>query len=487
MAAMVTVAVIAVVGSFRDRLLQFVPDDAFYYFEIARRISLGQGSTFDGINYTNGYHPFWLVVLSLTSLLRLTREAEVRLAMVLGVIMLGAAVFFLRAVAGKLVQSDRWVALLLPASALSFATIYGLESQLAALLFAVLLWQVARSETAPGVGRGAIVGMIAGGLVLARLDSALYVIALDLIWIVRLWRRRGQEDSRLSFRGWLACLVAQVAVVTPYLAFNLCFFRHVLPISAVIKSERSGWLNLSWAGSLLAMLSVAGLGAGLIAGWLGLRRPMKMVWQTALVGSGLTLVLNLVAGGKESYSWYFTLPVMCTGLFVCVLVSNLKASGIRSTVLGGLVMGCGLIVLASSFSARLSPPKFAPRMDRAHWIAANAPAQAVFAEGNCGILGHFSQRPFINLDGLANSFSYEQSIRDDRVADWLRAAGFNAVALPANTALEPLADGSYRMRLVVSGVTRRTIRLALRRWDEGERGAPGSYIVWRVIRIEDGA
>lgn len=487
MAALATVTVIAVAGSFRDRLLQFIPDDAFYYFEIARRISLGQGSTFDGINRTNGYHPLWLLVLSLTSLLRLSREAEARVAMVVGVIILGVAVFVLRGVAGRLAPSDRWVALLVPVAALSFASIYGLESQLAALMLSTLLWQVARSEAEPGVGRGVLVGIIAGGLVLARLDGALYVIALDLIWIGRLWRRRGQEGWPASFHGLLVCLLAQLAILTPDLALNLFFFGHLLPISAVIKAERAGGINLSWAGSLLAVLSVAGLAIGLMASWLGRRRQMKMVWQTALIGSALTLVLNLVAGGKESYSWYFTLPVMCSGLFVCVLVSHLRTFGIRSSALAGIVMGCGLIVLTGSISARLSQPKFAERMDRARWIAANAPAQAIFAEGNCGILGYLSQHSFINLDGLTNSFSYEQAIRDNKVADWLKVAGLNAVALPANAAPEPLADGSYRMRLVVSGVSRRTIRLELCRWDEGEPGTPGNYLLWRVISIEDGS
>ena len=35
-------------------------DDAFYYFGIARNIVAGHGSTFDGINATNGYHPLWM-------------------------------------------------------------------------------------------------------------------------------------------------------------------------------------------------------------------------------------------------------------------------------------------------------------------------------------------------------------------------------------------------------------------------------------------
>ena len=40
----------------------FVRDDAYYYFKVAQNISEGHGSTFDGINPTNGYHPLWLLV-----------------------------------------------------------------------------------------------------------------------------------------------------------------------------------------------------------------------------------------------------------------------------------------------------------------------------------------------------------------------------------------------------------------------------------------
>ncbi|MFO7585884.1 MAG: hypothetical protein R6W69_14245 [Anaerolineales bacterium] len=39
----------------------FTRDDAYYYFKVAQNISEGHGSTLDGINPTNGYHPLWLV------------------------------------------------------------------------------------------------------------------------------------------------------------------------------------------------------------------------------------------------------------------------------------------------------------------------------------------------------------------------------------------------------------------------------------------
>src|SRR6476660_10467831 len=40
----------------------FTRDDAYYYFKVAQNISEGHGSTFDGIDLTNGYHPLWMLV-----------------------------------------------------------------------------------------------------------------------------------------------------------------------------------------------------------------------------------------------------------------------------------------------------------------------------------------------------------------------------------------------------------------------------------------
>lgn len=40
----------------------FIRDDAYYYFKVAQNIGEGHGSTFDGINPTNGYHPLWVLI-----------------------------------------------------------------------------------------------------------------------------------------------------------------------------------------------------------------------------------------------------------------------------------------------------------------------------------------------------------------------------------------------------------------------------------------
>lgn len=40
----------------------YLTDDAFYYFKTAQNIAEGKGITFDGIAFTNGFHPVWMII-----------------------------------------------------------------------------------------------------------------------------------------------------------------------------------------------------------------------------------------------------------------------------------------------------------------------------------------------------------------------------------------------------------------------------------------
>src|SRR2546427_260168 len=93
-AGMVALLLMFTFAPVRDVLIRFVQDDAFYYFEVARRLGSGQGSTFDGINPTNGYHPLWqLLLVPLAPLMNASREGGVRAAATLSLIFLGGAAF----------------------------------------------------------------------------------------------------------------------------------------------------------------------------------------------------------------------------------------------------------------------------------------------------------------------------------------------------------------------------------------------------------
>ena len=63
----------------------------------------------------------------------------------------------------------------------------------------------------------------------------------------------------------------------------------------------------------------------------------------------------------------------------------------------------------------------AARYTAALWIAENSPPDTVFASWNAGQLGFFSDRTFINLDGLINNVDYYERVLRGSVplADYL--------------------------------------------------------------------
>ena len=68
LALLAVVAIIALSGirlctGPEETLAFLLYDDAYYYFGVARNLAGGHGSTFDGINPTNGYHPLWCWIL----------------------------------------------------------------------------------------------------------------------------------------------------------------------------------------------------------------------------------------------------------------------------------------------------------------------------------------------------------------------------------------------------------------------------------------
>jgi hypothetical protein len=63
-----------------ERLVLVVPDDAFYYLQIARNLVATGRSTANGLSATNGYHPLWLAVMTAFAAVVPDRELLLRAA-----------------------------------------------------------------------------------------------------------------------------------------------------------------------------------------------------------------------------------------------------------------------------------------------------------------------------------------------------------------------------------------------------------------------
>jgi hypothetical protein len=268
-----------------ERLIVIVPDDAFYYLQIARNLIATGRSTADGFSATNGYHPLWLAVT--TTLAAVFADRELLLRAAVGVsLVLHLVASWLVGVRVAQVAGRAWgraaalcwllnrVALVIALQAME-STLYivvllialGVHLRLAATLTA---GASPSHETPPRESplresppRRLLVfyGVSLGFAILARTEGAA-VAAIALVWLgVRLWRAAGRQTAGRHAAGrqiagrqtagrrthtaqaaisWAICAAAVLAIVLPWMLFSLWQVGTIQQDSGVMKAL---WAN----------------------------------------------------------------------------------------------------------------------------------------------------------------------------------------------------------------------------------------------------
>ncbi|MBI5945286.1 MAG: hypothetical protein HY864_13020 [Chloroflexi bacterium] len=171
----------------------FSRDDAYYYFKTAQNISLGLGSTFDGINLTNGYHPLWMLVcIPIFYLARFDLILPLRVLLIaIGLLNAVSAVLIYRLISNTLSRAVG----ILAASFWAFniyihEVVYepGLESPLAAFAVVLFIWKLSQFEnewrTKPITSRQiAALAVISVMVMLSRLDL-IFLAFMGGVWII---------------------------------------------------------------------------------------------------------------------------------------------------------------------------------------------------------------------------------------------------------------------------------------------------------------
>ena len=454
-------------GPIHQVVMRFIPDDGYYYLEIARRMGIGEGATFDGITATNGYHPLWLwCLLPLAKVMTASREVGLRLAILLGIALTGGAFLLLNALSGIRNSTHRWLFLLLPMSMLLVSSNYGMESPLVLLLLSLWLFVLQqfvnrRTEFDRSIKKtlffSTTIGLISSGLILARLDMAIFVICFDIFYAWTLLKPLFQRTTRATGssalgRIWLPlaiCAAIQLVTIGSYLAYNFFAYGHFLTVSAIVKSGRMDSSRLSWLWASWGALPGVASGLLALAAWIRTRQGQQdPVFAIAAAGTLFSLLVIAGTSRGEAYHWYFAAPIFLSGFFLDTLLNRCPFPRCLS-----YAKPVCLILILSLFSLSIYRRAWHPQhrqpnrhYDSSKWIAQHAPTHAVFALPDCGLKAYFSERPYLNTDGLTCSFDFQESLRDGTVATFLTSAGVNMMyskqPLP-ETVLLPIRKGMY--------------------------------------------
>lgn len=171
----------------------FSRDDAYYYFKVAQNITEGMGSTFDGINLTNGYHPLWMMIcIPIFALARFDLVLPLRvLLMVMAVFNAATSILIYRLVKSNLSHAVAFVAAAFWAFNIYIHSIvyeFGLETPIAAFAVVLFIYKLSQFEKEwrirPVTTRQLIIlALVAVMVMFSRLDLVFLAIIAG-VWIV---------------------------------------------------------------------------------------------------------------------------------------------------------------------------------------------------------------------------------------------------------------------------------------------------------------
>ncbi len=461
--ALMMVRVMHFHGSPDAVLIGIIPDDAFYYLQMAAHRAHDGQWTFDGTAPATGFHV--LYGYGLVAMYKLMghvdwRDAYLLVSTVAAACIASAAWMVWTAVNRWWGPGSAWVSVapFFATASLTQSTAM-MESWLVILFAALMLLQLSREEPCGTAGH---VLLAATGLMgsLARSDFGMLpgclFLAAGLGW---------KWTDRPTFRKLLSALVGAVLGVAVVLAHNEHISGHLSQASADIKLHWSAMAGHSIVSPLILLVSVSlPFAPDLVALLKAMSQAGTPVWMR--LGGGLGLLVALLAlvwisrrfivrqskpeaGQADAQRTVWLGAMLCCVAYVAFYRHN--SAALQSWYAANLLVPVGLSFagvyhqlardpkrhLAMGFCLlfavfgvahlyKVTWPHQAGMLQGALYLKA-MPHDQVYGGWNAGIVSYFSQQTHVNLDGLTNDDAVP-FIKSNTLMDYIKARQIRYIA-----------------------------------------------------------
>lgn len=458
-------------------------DDSFYSLGIARSIASGNGWTHDGTIITNGFQPlyvflmvpFYLVLPSATfavPIVALVLQSIINL--ISGILLF----LLINSIVNERISMGGAIALLAwNLSPYVISGVNGLETSLQAFLIIMITyfysvkWRTHLIDSTISILNririGVIVGVFLGLLILTRIDSSIFVLALmgDFA-VLGLRRSKGHCGNHFALKHLgigIAIFASIFVIVLPWLIANylqtggLGFdsgpanrLRAIVEydganiyldhLKALIPNLQLRTLTpfMPWSAMVRRRYLYASMLIAVIIGLLALKKsPIRWKISTGITNLGflwvygISLLAVYVFYQFTVWNWprYFyslaLLGIILLGLWVELILSVLSR---RSVYVTFVMMCLGLTILLPFSIPKASNPLFAnpvnwftsAQYEAAQWLKENTPADVRLASFQSGIIGYYSERQTLNLDGVVNPEALPYYLNGDTAMYLLR-------------------------------------------------------------------
>lgn len=417
-----------------DVLIGVIPDDAFYYLQLARnRLALGAW-TFDGTAPTTGFHPLHAYVLMALRGLLGSAADDWRLSFAVmgfgGAVSFGASAWLVARAATRISGRDAalWTTLAFVTPAAAILPTLLMESQWVVLAGAATVHAVTQGGRVSKVGAWGLFSLgVLGSL--ARTDFGLLPAAITASILIF------ANGNRAAARRSGMILIGAVVGVGLTMLQNYAIAGQVLQASARVKlywASQAGWdltrpasrlafaILPFWAAAqpiLLALVLIAFAAAGL---WGVLSAGRRLGLPSGVEPVGAACLLTL-AGYVALYSMNSqALQIWYSAMFVVPVAFLWAEIGARLSSALAVIVAL-VLVLATFGTTGLSLWPAQSGMLAASQRLTTMPIDHL-GSWNAGILGYTSGKIVTNLDGLVNDDVAEHVLRGS-VYGYVRSRG----------------------------------------------------------------
>ena len=431
-------------------------DDTYYYLQTAWNTKILGFVTFDGLHATNGVQLLWFVIIFVLALLAKSKAVLLFTTLAVSFLLNGLCYLIILKLGAILKQpvlallmASLWVLQCLPFRIYSM----GMENSLHALVFWCVIWQSleflirVQNKEKPNFWGLTIVLIL---LVWTRLDSGLISVLLFtfcmgmLAYTYRHNLRLFLQTHNKSIAG--VSLLAGLGLIIQLTAFRL-MGDSFLPVSALVKTSGASQgsdigpvdkltqviilgmpsiLQGRFPSLILVLIGISGILLVTIAKVAIRDHPAEMraflnLWLCLLIGE--VVYYFYVALSSVEYRPYFiwyrspsSIFWIITGSLVALFAfQHIRLIKSPSDIHKWVPVGFSLVIFAVAIymftrSINFTSKLYIARYNAALWIAENSSPDTVFASWNAGELGFFSNRTFINLDGLINNVDYYERV-----------------------------------------------------------------------------
>ena len=419
-----------------DRIIgNFFHDDSYFYIKTAQNIHDGIGSSFDGINPTNGYHLLWLWILVFFAKLNpFVGFSGIRpLLIIHAVFIAGAGLFADRLLKNHGVETGwRAVALTAIIGATGFVDL-GLETPVLLLASWALIYYLSELQEKFELSllRISIIILLSISVCLARTDAGPFVAALSIVIAIKAW---GQTHTIMRVLQVISITITPAFIILLVVGFyNITTTGHFENISSYLKiywpgTFATGWFFETIAGIRIRIIIVL-LSAVSALAYLSRKFFLREI-NNILIAANIYVIIHIIvlllfaSGGVAS--WYFALSLTIVIISLVYVAFSFFCS-LRSreiNVLAGRLADFFLIIVIVAavvyVSKRFVDHDRDARFAVADWLYQNiSPEQPVFQVDWTGLVAYFSRRTIINGDGLINGWEYQDYLRSGRIEEYL--------------------------------------------------------------------